>query len=67
MTTAAPPAGLFTVAQVATALGVTPGSIYSWIAENRIPTVRIGSRTIRVRGDVLERLQREGVPARRTA
>jgi len=55
---------LHNVTEVATALGVTASTVYAWVSERRIPTIRLGSRTIRVRGDVLERLQREGVPSR---
>jgi len=36
--------GLLTVRQVAEALGSHPQTIYSWVAEGRLPHVRVGSR-----------------------
>jgi excisionase family DNA binding protein len=52
----------FTVAEAARELGVSPSTIWRWIDAGKLPAIRVGSRTIRVRKDDLEAMV---TPARR--
>lgn len=44
--------GLLTVQQVAEALGSHPQTVYSWVAEGKLPHVRVGSR-VKFDGNVI--------------
>lgn len=54
---------LIPVAEVALALGVTDVTIRRMVRDGRIPAIRVGGKIV-VRSEVIERIQREGVPAR---
>lgn len=41
---------------------VKPATVYTWIAEGRLPVVRLG-RTIRIRARDLERAMADGLPS----
>jgi excisionase family DNA binding protein len=49
----------YTPDELATLLKVTRQAIYNWIQQGRIAAVRIG-RTVRIPGDEVERLLRDG-------
>jgi excisionase family DNA binding protein len=55
------PLPLRTVAELATALHVSPRAVRRWIAEGRLPTVRFG-RAVRIRPHDVERIQQTGLP-----
>ncbi len=48
---------LLTVAEVARRLGVTPHTVYRWIATGRLPAIRFSRKVIRVRKSDLEALR----------
>lgn len=62
---------LFTVADAAEAIGVTPGYFYERIRDGRITTVNIGSDIkpkLRIRADTLQQfIQERTTPARTDA
>ncbi len=49
----------YTPDELAAMLKVTRQAVYNWIQEGRMESVRIG-RTVRIPGDEVERLLREG-------
>lgn len=49
---------LLTIAQVAEHLGITYRTATRWIAEGRIPAVRIGPRTRRIKRSELDKFIR---------
>ena len=49
----------YTPEELATMLKVTRQAVYNWIAQGRMEAVRIG-RTVRIPGEEVERLLREG-------
>lgn len=54
--------GLWNAKEVAAYLKVDPDSVYRWVAERRIPFVKIG-RLTRFRPADIERVSIEGLPA----
>ena len=56
----------YTPEELAALLKVTRQAIYNWIQQGRIEAVRIG-RTVRVPGEEVERLLREGRSPRQAA
>ena len=54
--------GYLRVPEAAARIGVAPGTIYRWIASGLIPSVRVGSRAVRLRAEVVDAQVRE-VPA----
>ena len=55
-------AGYCTIAQAAALLGLSRVTIWRWIREGRIPAVRLGHRTVRIKRADLERALTESVP-----
>ena len=49
---------LLTVAEVARYLGVTPHTVYRWVAAGRLPALRFSPKVIRVRRSDLEAFSR---------
>ncbi|HSH79407.1 MAG TPA: helix-turn-helix domain-containing protein [Herpetosiphonaceae bacterium] len=56
----------YTPDELAALLKVTRQAIYNWIQQGRIEAVRIG-RTVRIPGEEVERLLREGRSPRQVA
>ena len=60
----APPARLLTVQQTAELLAVKPGTVRLWIAQRRLPVVRLG-RSVRVTAAAVQELiESNTTPAR---
>jgi len=47
---------LLTVRQAAERLGISPGSVYHWLSQGRLPCVRFSARCVRFRETDLSRL-----------
>src|SRR5436305_1869727 len=54
-----PERAYYSVSEAATLLGVSRVSIWRWVRAGRIPIVRLGHRTTRIKRDDLERLRIE--------
>jgi excisionase family DNA binding protein len=55
---------LMTVTEAAEFLGVSPGTLYHWVSELKIPVIRFSKRCIRFRrSDIESWLERQFVPA----
>ena len=59
----APPRKLITVSAAAAEYSVTAKTIRQWIAEGRLPAIRLGPRSIRIDPADLERLAQPRGPA----
>ena len=47
---------LLTINQVADHYGVTHGCVRAWVRDGRLPAVRIGTRSLRIRPEDLDRV-----------
>jgi excisionase family DNA binding protein len=57
-----PPVSLLTAAEVAERFRVKKATIHLWCMQGYLPFIRLGPRSVRIRLDVIERLELEGVP-----
>ena len=57
----AAPRPLMNLGAVASLLGVSKRGLRHWVAENRVPVVRLG-RLVRFRAEVVEQLAASGLP-----
>lgn len=55
-----PEGKLLRVIEVAERLGLRETTVRSWLADGRLPRVKIGSKAIRVPQEAVERIIREG-------
>ena len=60
-----PPEGLLTVRQAAEELAVKEATIRSWLLHRRLAFIRLSSRCVRIPGEEISRLIREGRVGRR--
>lgn len=56
----------FMVSELAFMLGLSDVTIRRMVKDGRIPALRVGGKIV-VRGDVVDRIKREGIPARERA
>ncbi len=54
---------LFTLDQVAARLGMSAQTVWRWVARGRLPAVRLGARSVRIRQEDLDEFVRERTDA----
>lgn len=47
---------LLTVPELAERLGISPGTVYHWLSQGRLPAVRFSKRCVRFRESVVQQL-----------
>jgi excisionase family DNA binding protein len=52
---------LLTINEAAARLRISAYTLYSWASEGKLPVVRIGARAVRIRTEVVERIETQGL------
>jgi excisionase family DNA binding protein len=54
-------AELYTIEECAQRLRVKSGTLREWVNSGRVKSIRLGPRTVRIRGDTIEEILNRGV------